>query len=280
MAMWNFVKTEINKQNNNKEPPLNMEGTTVTDYHELASIFNDHFINTTHLIQADTSGKNSAALVNLSTVITETFPQINLTPVTAKEIKNIINSLKWKNSSGYDEIPPRILKISIPYITSPLTYLCNKSLNTGIFPTWLKYSQVIPIFKKGSKTNLTNYRPMLTSFSKIFEKVIYKRLDNHVICNNILAKEQHGFRNNTSTEKAIYQLTNNILKALDNEYLAGGIFCDLTKAFDCVENDILLNKLEFYGIKGNAYKLIRPYLINRYQRVAIRNKYSNTYYSD
>ena len=164
--------------------------------------------------------------------------------------------------------------------TSPLTYLCNESLNTGIFPTWLKYSQVIPIFKKGSKTNLTNYRPMLTSFSKIFEKVIYKRLDNHVICNNILTKEQHGFRNNTSTEKAIYQLTNNILKALDNEYLAGGIFCDLTKAFDCVENDILLNKLEFYGIKGNAYKLIRSYLINRYQRVAIRNKYSNTYYSD
>ena len=153
-------------------------------------------------------------------------------------------------------------------------------MNTGIFPTWLKYSQVIPIFKKGSKTNLTNYRPMLTSFSKIFEKVIYKRLDNNVICNNILTKEQHGFRNNTSTEKAIYQLTNNILKALDNEYLAGGIFCDLTKAFDCVENDILLNKLEFYGIKGNAYKLIRSYLINRYQRVAIRNKYSNTYYSD
>ena len=77
-----------------------MERTTVTDYHELASIFNDHFINTTHLIQADTTGKNSAALVNLSTVITKTFPQINLTPVTAKEIKNIINSLKWKTHLG------------------------------------------------------------------------------------------------------------------------------------------------------------------------------------
>ena len=121
--MWNFVKTEIKKQNNSKEPPLNMERTTVTGYHELANTFNNHFINTTHLIKADSSGKNSAALVNLRTVFTKSFPQINLTPVTAKEIKNIINSLKWKNSSGYDEIPPRILKIilhhSLTYVISP-----------------------------------------------------------------------------------------------------------------------------------------------------------------
>jgi len=76
-----------------------------------------------------------------------------------------------------------------------------------------------------------------------------------MISNNILAKEHYGFRSNTSTEKAIYQLTNNILKALDNKYLVGGIFCDLTKAFDCVDHDILLGKLEFYGIKGNANNL-------------------------
>jgi len=94
-----------------------------------------------------------------------------------------------------------------------------------------------------------------------------------------LAKEQYGFRSNTLTEKAIYQLTNNILKALDNKYLVGGIFCDLTKAFDCVDHDILLGKLEFYGIKGSANNLIKSYLKDRYQRVVIRNKSSNTYYS-
>jgi hypothetical protein len=94
-----------------------------------------------------------------------------------------------------------------------------------------------------------------------------------------LAKEQYGFRSNTLTEKAIYQLTNNILKALDNKYLVGGIFCDLTKAFDCVDHDILLGTLEFYGIKGSANNLIKSYLKDRYQRVGIRNKSSNTYYS-
>jgi len=85
------------------------------------------------------------------------FPQIYMTPVTANEIRNIIKSLKLKNSHGYDEILPRILKISLPYITSPITYLCNKAMSSGIFPTWLKFSQIVPIFKKGDKHKLTNY---------------------------------------------------------------------------------------------------------------------------
>jgi len=114
-----------------------------------------------------------------------------LIPLTANEIKNIIKSLTLKNSHGYDEIQPSILKISLPYIISSLIYLCNKAMSSGIFPTWLKFSQVVPIFKKGDKDKLTNYRPisLLTSFSKLFEKVIYKRLDNHMISNNIMAKE-------------------------------------------------------------------------------------------
>ena len=118
----------------------------------------------------------------------------------------------------------------------------------------------------------------MTAFSKLFEKVIYKRLDTHIATNNILAKEQYGFRNNASTEKTIYQLTDNILKALDDKYMVGGIFCDLTKAFDCVDHDILLGKLEYYGIKSNALNLIKSYLKDRYQRVAIRNKSSKTFY--
>ena len=83
--------------------------------------------------------------------------------------------------------------------------------------------------------------------------------------NKILANEQYGFRSNTSTEKAIYQLTNNILKALDNKEWVGGLFCDLSKAFDYVDHDILLEKLKFYGISGTANKLIKSHLTNRYQ---------------
>jgi Notch-like protein len=121
--------------------------------------------------------KNLQALNNLYSVFNKPFPHLNIAPVNAKEIKDIIRTLKWKNSYGYDEIPLKVLKISTPYIISPLIYLCNKSMTTGIFPTRLKYSQIVQIYKKGDKHELTNYRPisLLTSFSKIFEKVIYKR---------------------------------------------------------------------------------------------------------
>jgi len=160
--------------------------------------------------------------------------------------------------------------------------LCNKTITTRTFPTRLKYSHVVPIYKKGDKHEQSNYRPisLLTSFSKIFEKVIYNRLYDHVTRHTILAKEQFDFRNNYSTEKAIYHLTNNILKALDNKQSVNGIFCDLSKAFDYANYNILLTKLEFCGVKNRAYKLITSYLKNRYQRVLTRTSGSNTYYSE
>jgi hypothetical protein len=104
------------------------------------------------------------------------------------------------------EIPLKILKISIPFIKSPLTYIINKSITDGIFPECLKYSQINPVFKNWDKSDMDNYRPiaLLTSFSKIFEKVIYKRIYQHVTSNNILASEQHGFRNNSSIETATF----------------------------------------------------------------------------
>jgi hypothetical protein len=204
---------------------------------------------------------------NLNTVYNRPFGQIHLTLVTAQEIKNIIRSLKRTTSSGYDEVPPRVLKQSLLFIISPLTYLCNKSLTSGIFSSWLKYSQVIPIFKKGNKFEISNYRPisLLTSFSKIFEKIIYKRLANHASTHNILSKTQYRFRTKMSTDNAIYQLTNNVLKALDNKQLVGGIFYDLSKAFDCVDHDTLLNKLEYCGVRRTANKLIKSYLEDRSQ---------------
>jgi hypothetical protein len=237
-TMWNFVKTDINKLNRNNVPPLNIEGSPANDYQELACVFNNYFIKVTNLTQTGNLKYDPTATENLNTVYNRPFGQIDLAPVTAQEIKKIIRSLKRTTSSGYDEVPPRVLKQSLLFIISPLTYLCNKSLTSDIFSSWLKYSQVIPIFKKGNKFEISNYRPisLLTSFSKIFEKIIYKRLANHASTHNILSKTQFGFRTKMSTGNAIYQLTNNILKALDNKQLVGGIFCDLSKAFDCVDH--------------------------------------------
>jgi hypothetical protein len=112
---------------------------------------------------------------------------------------------------------------------------------------------------------------VLTSFSKVFEKIIYDRLLKHIETNNILVDEQFGFRISSSTDKASFTLTDEILSALNNKMTVGGIFCDLQKTFDCVNHNILLTKLEFYGITGTTYKLIKSYLGGRYQRVVLNN---------
>lgn len=115
----------------------------------------------------------------------------------------------------------------------------------------------------------------MTSFTKIIEKIIYRRLYRHLNENNILAKEQFGFRENLSTEMATYTFLNTVLSSLNKKLLVGSVFCDLQKAFDCVNHNILLNKLEFYSISGIAFQLVRSYLDSRYQRVIIKNKNTN-----
>jgi len=126
--------------------------------------------------------------------------------------------------------------------------------------------------------DITNFGPisLLTSFSKILEKVIYTRLYQHINQNNILATEQYGFRNNSSTKKASFKLINEILLALNNKLTVGGLFCDLEKAFDSVNHDILLSKCEFYRFRGKTNALLRSYLSDRYQRLLINNSSSNT----
>jgi len=153
----------------------------------------------------------------------------------------------------------KILKVSTPFITSPLTYICNKLLSSGIFSSQSKFSEIEPLHKKGERTDITNFRPpaLLTSFSKILEKFIYARLYEHINQNNILATEQYGFRNNASTEKASFKLINEILLALNNKLTVGRIFCDLEKAFNSVNHDILLSKCEFYGFRGKTNALLK-----------------------
>jgi len=125
--------------------------------------------------------------------------------------------MKCKNSYGYDEISSRILKSSAPYVLSPLTFIFNKILSTGVFPERLKFSEVKPLYKKGDSSVFSNYRPIsiLTSFSKIIKKIIYKRLYCYLINNSILFNEQFGFRDKLSTDTAMFTFLNEVISSLD-----------------------------------------------------------------
>jgi hypothetical protein len=128
------------------------------------------------------------------------------------------------------------------------------------------------MFKKGDRYIISNYTPtsLLTSFSNIFEKLTYVRLHDHLNQHNILTTEQYGFRTN-STEKASYSLIHEILLAMNNKSAVGGIFCELRKAYDCVNHRVLLDKLKFYGITGKFHSIIKSYLERRYQKGNINN---------
>jgi hypothetical protein len=113
--------------------------------------------------------------------------------------------------------------------------------------------------------NLTNYRPisLLTYFSKVFEKALFNRLTAHFNTNKLLVGNQFCFRKCIATEDVIFKLINETLNALNNKKMAGSIFCDLEKAFDFVNHDILSSKLPYYGINGKAKLLLKSYLQNR-----------------
>jgi hypothetical protein len=137
----------------------------------------------------------------------------------------------------------------------------------------MKFSIIKPLHKKGTTKEFENYRPVSLPnvFSKILEKIIYKRLYSYLETHNILSDEQFGFREKLSTSSATNALINSILISFDKNKFVGGLFCDLHKAFVCVNHEILLAKLDFYGISGISNKLIRSYLYDRYQRVEITN---------
>ena len=183
------------------------------------------------------------------------------------KLENAFVSLKTNKSSGHNDISADVVKRVSDEIFAILKHIFNISLAKGVFPDKLKLAQVTSIFKKGNNTLVTNYRSIsvLPCFSKLLECIMYNRLYKFLLENNILYQKQFGFQNAHSTEHAILQLVNQITEAFSQGKYTLGIFLDLSKAFDTVNHNILLEKLKAYGIQSENLKWFRSYSSNRKQ---------------
>ena len=162
-----------------------------------------------------------------------------------------------------------VIKDSLNIIADPLSKILNISLKNEIFPDKLKVAKVLPVFKSKDPQYFVNYRPisLLPNFSKTFEKVVYNRFIEFIERLEILYYCQFGFRKNHSTALSLINLIDKIAKWIDRNEVTIGVFLDLSKAFDTLDHEILLNKLEHYGIRGVALDWVKSYLSERLQFV-------------
>ena len=204
-----------------------------------------------------------------------------LFPVTESEVEKVATDLKNKLSAGIDDIPDYVVKRCIQVLKKPLANIYNASLESGIFPDQLKVAKVIPLYNKGNKNDISNYRPIaqLSVFSKLLEKLMYNRLMVFIEGNEILTEAQHGLRVKKSTETALQFFVESTQETIEDKMNPVGIFLDLTKAYDVLSHKILLSKLNSYGIRGVANMWFHSYLSNRKQCVEVTSMKEGKYIS-
>ena len=272
---WNIISETLNRKVKNPIPEtMTINGQNCSDKGTIAESFNTFFasIGKQNELNIRThQGSHFGDYLTGANNCNFAFHLIDNT-TTLRIIKNT----KSSTSKGHDGISSEFLKLITADVSKCITTIINKSLTSGIFPNSLKIAKVTPIFKKENNKLITNYRPIsvLPVISKIFETVISEQLSDYFLTNNLLCPQQYGFKKNSSTELAALELLDRVLDQMDKHKIPTNFYIDLSKAFDSLRHDILLDKLTYYGVTNPAKKLIESYLSNRMQFVQIGNKVS------
>ena len=203
---------------------------------------------------------------------------LHLYSSTLAEIFRLITLLKINKVNGHDDTPPYFLRIAVNTLALPLSSILNQFLLLGIFLDKLKIAEVVPVYKNECSDQLGNYQPisLLTSLSKIFDRIIFNRMTSFLKHNNTITPTQFGFRHNHSTLHPILDLITNCLDNIHDKLCSALVFVDIEKAFDSVSHEKLTKKLDRYGIRGIANCMLCSYLDNRKQYVSFNNINSAT----
>ena len=274
---WKTISDILCKssKSSNAIKEIKVQNKIISDSSDICNSFNEFFINIgPNLASNIKPSKDVHYKSYLKKVISSSF---HFDLVNEEDVMKTVKSLKSKNSAGFDGISTNLLKILIPAVIKPLTLIINQSLATGIFPDKLKTAKVVPLFKKDDCLIMDNYRPvsLLTSISKVFEKIAHNQISSYLKENKLLYKSQYGFRDEHSTELASLELIDRVMTSFENKHTPLAIYMDLSKAFDTLDHKILLYKLQHYGVKGTELNWFKSYLSDRKQFVEIEGVKSN-----
>ena len=268
---WRTVKHILGRGNDQNYPSMLNENNQqyVTSSKDKAVLFNNYFLSHSSIDDSDANLPDNNIGIHIDNKLE------NIT-ITEQEVSDIICSLDVHKSTGHDGISARLLKEARLEITPSLTTLYNFCLANNRFPNEWKKSNVLPLFKNGTKDICSNYRPVsiLPVISKIFERIVFKHVYNFFHRHKLITCHQSGFRPNDSTVNQLAYLYHIFCEAIDIKKDIRIVFCDISKAFDRVWHKGLLYKLSTLGINGNLLSFFSNYLSGRQQRVIIKGQCS------
>lgn len=264
---WKIINNKLGRKDrkiNDGQIEVILNGQHLTDSQLVANAFSHSFSNSAASAMNSHFGQNISLPCTISenATITNSF---QLYPISENEIIEIMKATKNKTTAGFDEISTKTVLNIIDIIVRPMAFLFNQSLYQGCFPNVFKTALVLPIYKKGTKTDVENYRQisLLNSLSKALEKAVANRTSDYLDSNNLFSESQHGFRPKRSVETASYCLVNHIHQKIDDKQYVVSLLFDLSKAFDTICSKNMTTKLRALGFPNNIINWITSYMSNR-----------------
>jgi hypothetical protein len=276
---WAMIKEVINKSNKtDSSKTFLVDGLTLKDPKLIADHFNKFFSNIGPTLARNIITPSNRSYKEFLTQ--ETRFSFKFNQVSTEHVLKVIDGLKPKSSSGVDSISNKLLRNIKEELSEPLTLIFNQCISNNTFPDALKIAKVTPLHKKNDKNIFDNYRPVsvLTSISKVFEKLLHSQIYDYFNNNGLLYISQYGFRKLHSTDLAALEFIDRVIMDLDKGETPISIFLDLSKAFDTIDHEILIDKFKMYGFDTNSVNLVKSYLSGRQQYVTYENVSSDYAY--
>ena len=248
----------------------------IKEQNQVAEIFHEYYTNITKdiIVQEHTTFEDQSHVSAIPVANEGPEDKFGFSLTNHHVVKVVLDDVKPNKAQGYDSIPPRAIKASSSSIAEPLCDLINTIISRSHVPDTWKHGQIIPHHKKDSVLEKANFRPVtvLPAFAKVFERIIHMQMTEHF--EGIFHDFMFAYRKFHGCAAALLTLTEHWREELDKRKVIAAVATDLSKAFDCLPHDLILEKLKFYGMNDNSVSLLQSYLSSRYQRVKLGQTFS------